>query len=44
MLLADLLPLAAETEVPIAVVEDDRLVGVVPRVSLLEALSNGQEV
>ncbi|MGN6754312.1 MAG: quaternary amine ABC transporter ATP-binding protein, partial [Intrasporangium sp.] len=39
--IADLLAESADTEVPLAVIDEkDRLVGVVPRVTLLSALSN----
>lgn len=43
-LLVDLLPLAADTEMPIAVVEASKLIGVVPRAALLEALSREETV
>jgi glycine betaine/proline transport system ATP-binding protein len=41
---ADLFAPAAETPVPLAVVDDDgKLLGVIPRVTLLAALGNGSE-
>lgn len=41
--LADLFPLASGHTIPIAVVSDGRLIGVIPRVSLLDAMSRSEE-
>ena len=43
MLIDELIPLAAQTECPIAVVNDDgRLMGVIPRTALLASLAENQ--